>query len=100
MNKTGFVYILASKENGTLYVGVTADLEHRIWQHKNGEGSAFTKKYKVDKLVYYEELETMTHAIKREKNLKVWKRDWKIRLIAKNNPHWDDLYANIKSEIY
>ena len=89
------VYILASKRNGTLYVGVTSDLIQRIWQHKSDEIEGFTKKYGVHTLVYFESHESMDDAILREKRLKKWNRDWKIRLIEESNPNWSDLYEDI-----
>jgi len=89
------IYILASKKNGTLYVGVTSDLIKRIWQHKNDLVEGFTKKYAVHDLVYYEIHETMESAITREKNIKAWKRAWKIELIEKNNLIWRDLYHDL-----
>ena len=89
------VYILASKRNGTLYVGVTSDLIRRIWQHKSDEIEGFTKKYGVHTLVYFESHESMDDAILREKRLKKWNRDWKIRLIEESNPNWSDLYEDI-----
>ena len=93
--KEYYVYIVASKRNGTLYTGVTSDLARRIWQHKTGETKGFTSKYKVDQLVYYEIHSDIAEAIRREKNIKAWKRDWKLQLIEKNNPAWDDLYNTI-----
>ncbi len=86
------VYILASKKNGTLYIGVTSDLLKRVWQHKNKTAEGFTKKYGVDRLVYYEQTEDVRSALDREKQLKNWKRQWKIELIEKENPEWNDLY--------
>jgi putative endonuclease len=86
-----FVYTLASKENGTLYIGVTSNLEKRVWEHNNKVVPGFTQKYNVDKLVYYEHTEDIESAITREKDLKRWKRDWKIKLIKKENPNWQDL---------
>ncbi len=94
-NHMNYVYILASKRNGTLYIGVTSDLPKRIHQHKSGNHDSFTKKYDVNQLVYYEGIEDINSAIWREKNLKAWKRQWKIDLIEKNNPSWKDLYAEI-----
>jgi putative endonuclease len=88
---SGFVYILASKRNGTLYLGVTSDVSKRVWAHKEGRGSAFVKKYGVTRLVWYEEHPLYTAAIQRETSLKRWKRAWKIALIEKMNPDWDDL---------
>ena len=95
MQGRAFVYILASKRNGTLYIGVTSDLVQRIWQHKNDVVEGFTKKYGVHMLVWYEWHEDMESAIIREKRLKKWNRDWKLRLIEENNPNWDDLYDSI-----
>jgi len=95
MNKAFCVYILASKRNGTLYVGVTSDLIKRIWQHKEGVADGFTKKYGVKKLVYYEQHENAESAIHREKQLKKWKRQWKLELIKKVNAKWDDLYDSL-----
>ncbi len=89
------VYILASKPNGTLYIGVTAKLVKRIWEHKNGFVEGFTKRYHVHNLVWYEVHETMESAIKREKALKEWQRAWKLRLIEERNPSWKDLYEEI-----
>ena len=90
--KFSYVYILASQRNGTLYVGVTSDLEQRISQHKSKTIKSFTKKYKVDKLVYYETFEDIECAIAREKQLKKWRRSWKLSLIEKGNPDWKDLW--------
>jgi len=89
------IYILASKKNGTLYVGVTSDLIKRVWQHKNDLTEGFTKKYAVHELVYYEIHETMESAIAREKNIKAWKRAWKIELIERSNLVWRDLYHDL-----
>jgi len=89
------VYLLASQRNGTLYVGVTSNLVQRIWQHKEGLAEGFTKKYGVKLLVWYEQHETMESAITREKALKEWQRAWKIALIEKSNPEWNDLYARL-----
>jgi putative endonuclease len=87
----GFVYILASKPHGTLYIGVTSNLLMRMEEHRRGVGSAFVKKYGVHRLVYFEEYPLYTDAIRRETNLKRWKRDWKNALIEKANPEWSDL---------
>ena len=87
-----YVYILASKRNGTLYVGVTSDLVRRTQEHKNNIVSGFTKKYSIHTLVYFEQYQYITDAIYREKQLKWWKRIWKIELIEKHNPDWIDLY--------
>lgn len=89
------VYILASKVNGTLYVGLTNNLKRRVWEHKNKTADGFTKKYNISILVYFEIFQDMNGAIEREKNIKHWKREWKIELIEKNNPDWLDLYKNI-----
>jgi putative endonuclease len=89
------VYILASNRNGTLYIGVTSDLVQRVWQHKNDVVDGFTKEYGVHSLVYYELHEDMENAILREKRLKKWNRDWKLRLIEEKNPNWNDLYRSI-----
>ncbi len=90
-----YVYIMASKRNGTLYVGVTSDLIKRVYEHKNNLVAGFTKKYGVHILVYFEETPEIESAIKREKQLKVWKRKWKLELIEERNPKWIDLYDNI-----
>ncbi len=87
------VYILASRRNGTLYIGVTSNLCGRISQHKNGDIAGFTKKYGVKLLAWFENFDTMEDAIKREKQLKEWKRSWKVELVESNNPLWLDLYA-------
>lgn len=89
------VYILASKRNGTLYIGVTSDLIKRAWEHKNDLVDGFTKEYGVHQLVYFEMLDDMESAIQREKQLKKWNRDWKIDLIEKDNPEWADLYESL-----
>lgn len=96
MDKQFYVYILASKRNGTLYIGVTSDLVQRIWQHKNKMVKGFTKKYNVDRLVYYETHSNVESAITREKQMKKWRRAWKIRLIEGENSDWNDLYDNIR----
>jgi putative endonuclease len=93
--KQPVVYILASQRNGTLYTGVTSDLVQRVWQHKNEIVEGFTKKYGVDKLVYYEWHEDMENAILREKRIKKWNRAWKLRIIEEMNPNWDDLYEGL-----
>ena len=90
-----YVYLLASKRNGTLYIGVTSDLVKRVHEHKNNLVDGFTKKYNVHNLVYYEATEDINSAITREKQLKKWKRAWKIELIEKNNPGWRDLYFEL-----
>ena len=95
MARSPCVYILASKRNGTLYVGVTSDLAQRIWQHKRGEAEGFTRRYHVHTLVWYEPHPTMESAIMREKQIKEWKRAWKLRLIETTNPQWRDLYDGL-----
>ena len=89
------VYILASKRNGTLYVGVTSNLIQRVWQHKNDLVAGFTKRYGVHTLVWYESHETMESAIGREKAIKEWKRAWKLELIEQGNSAWRDLYGEL-----
>jgi putative endonuclease len=89
------VYLLATRKNGTLYIGVTSDLTKRIWQHKNKEIEGFTKKYAIDKLVWFEQHPNAESAITREKQLKKWTRAWKIQLIEETNPDWQDLYGTI-----
>jgi putative endonuclease len=91
------VYILASSRNGTLYTGVTSDLIKRVWQHKEGEMAGFTRKYHVKKLVYFEVHDTAENAITREKQIKKWRRAWKLELIEESNPDWKDLYDFILS---
>jgi putative endonuclease len=85
------VYILASREHGTLYIGVTSGLIARLWQHRSGEVKGFTSKYRVQRLVRFEQFERMYEAIAREKQLKRWHRQWKINLIESENPQWVDL---------
>ncbi len=89
---TGYTYILASRKNGTLYTGVTADIAARIYQHRIDVGSKFTSQYDVKRLVWYETHNDITDAITREKQIKKWNRAWKVRLIEEINPNWDDLY--------
>ncbi len=93
MTKHPCVYILASQRNGTLYVGVTSNLLKRVWEHRNGVVSGFTKRYRIHHLVYFEQAADMLSAIAREKQLKRWKRQWKINLIEQTNPAWDDPYT-------
>lgn len=95
LGKQFYVYILASKRNGTLYTGVTSDLLKRVWEHKEGLIRGFTKKYNIKKLVYYEICDDATSAITREKRIKKWRRKWKLRLIEERNPQWKDLYDEI-----
>ena len=89
------MYILASKRNGTLYIGVTNNLVKRVYEHKNNLVDGFTKKYKVHMLVYYECTNDARSALNREKQLKKWNRKWKLRLIEEFNPEWEDLYKNL-----
>ncbi|MBS3770923.1 MAG: GIY-YIG nuclease family protein [Bacteroidales bacterium] len=91
MTKTYFVYILTNKRNGTLYIGFTDDLERRVGEHKRKEVDSFSKKYHLDKLVYYEQFDSNSEAFLRERRMKKWKRDWKIQLIESMNPQWNDL---------
>jgi len=90
-----YVYILASKKHGTLYIGVTNDLIKRIFEHKNDLVEGFTKKYGVHQLVYFEQTSNINSAITREKQIKKWRRQWKIELIEENNPEWMDLYFDL-----
>lgn len=93
--KNYYVYILASKRNGTLYIGVTNDLLRRVKEHKDKIVEGFTKKYSVNMLVYYEQTTDVSCAIGREKALKLWKRSWKLRIIEEMNPDWKDLYYEL-----
>jgi putative endonuclease len=95
MIRGGWVYIMTNRYNRVFYTGVTADLPARIWQHRNGEGSSFCKRYNLTKLVLAEEYPTIVEAIVREKRIKEWKRGWKIELIEKANPEWRDLFNDI-----
>jgi putative endonuclease len=90
-----FVYLLASRRYGTLYLGVTNDLARRTWEHKTKVHNGFSSKYGVDKLVWYEVFDQINEAIAREKSMKKWRRDWKLRLIEKFNPSWLDLYSTL-----
>jgi putative endonuclease len=90
-----YVYILASRIGGTLYIGVTNDLVRRVYEHKSGAVEGFTKDYDVDRLVYFECFDDVEAAIRREKRLKKWSRAWKVALIEKENPNWIDLYPEI-----
>ena len=92
-----YVYILASRIGGTLYIGVTSDLVRRVFEHKSKVVEGFTQKYDAVKLVYFEQFDDPENAIKREKRLKKWNRAWKIRLIEEQNPNWEDLYPAIAS---
>ena len=91
LNHHYYVYILASQKNGTLYVGMTNNLERRIYEYKNGIIKGFTEKYKINKLIYYEHFDYVNEAITREKRIKEWKRKWKLELIEKENSTWQDL---------
>ncbi len=94
-NKKYYVYLLSSQKNGTLYIGVTSNLIRRIREHKEGKVEGFTKKYKIDKLVYYEVYGEVGMALYREKQLKKWKREWKLDLVEKENPNWKDLFDSL-----
>ncbi len=95
MSKAPCIYILANKAHGVLYIGVTSNLIQRIWQHKNHQVDGFSQKYNTHKLVYFEQCSEMNSAIAREKQLKKWNRAWKIQLIEKANPQWQDLYSTL-----
>jgi putative endonuclease len=90
-----YVYLLASRRHGTLYLGVTNNLVRRVYEHKTKAAPGFTKRYNVDRLVWFEIHDEILSAIEREKELKKWRRDWKIRLIEESNPNWVDLYEGI-----
>ena len=95
MEKQFYVYILTNKKDGILYTGVTRDLIRRVWEHRLGNIEGFTQKYRIKKLVYYEITSDIQSAILREKRIKRWSRDWKLRLIQSMNPQWEDLYEQI-----
>ncbi len=95
MRKNYFVYVLSSKRNGTLYIGVTSDLVTRVFQHKNDLANGFTKRYGVHNLVWYEMHQSPESAIQKEKELKKWRRAWKLELIEQQNPGWKDLYEEL-----
>jgi putative endonuclease len=95
MYKQYYLYILATKKNGTLYVGITANLIKRVFEHKSNVVEGFTQKYNIHNLVYYEVYTDINNAIQREKNIKKWNRNWKIKLINTKNPEWNDLYEVI-----
>ncbi|HJV87616.1 MAG TPA: GIY-YIG nuclease family protein [Noviherbaspirillum sp.] len=97
MEKTFYVYLLASARYGTLYVGVTSDLVRRVWEHREGFVAGFTKEHGVKHLVWYETHVDAHSAITREKQIKQWNRAWKINLIQKGNPHWRDLYETLSA---
>jgi putative endonuclease len=90
-----FVYMLASRPQGTLYIGMTDDLLRRVWEHKAKAVPGFTEKYDVDRLVWFEQHEMLEPALLREKQMKGWRRSWKIQLLEKDNPHWLDLYSTL-----
>ena len=98
MERHPFVYIMANAFRGTIYIGVTSDLERRIWEHRNGVRSGFVRRYSLHRLVHFEPFADMDGAIAREKQLKRWHRQWKINLIEDRNPHWDDLAVAIGFE--
>ena len=95
MSKQGYVYMLASKKGGVIYTGVTSNLKNRIWQHKNNQVDGFTKLYGVHTLVWYEIFDSIIDAITKEKTIKNWKRDWKIKRIEESNSDWVDLYEGL-----
>ncbi|MBY4895429.1 GIY-YIG nuclease family protein [Cupriavidus sp. AU9028] len=95
MRDAYYVYMLASQRNGTLYTGVTSDLLKRVWQHKEGLADGFTKQHGVKQLVWYEVHSSAEAAITREKQIKKWRRDWKVKLIEDGNPYWNDLYTGL-----
>ncbi len=90
-----YVYLMANRKNGVLYTGVTRDLIKRVYEHRESNVEGFTKKYGVKNLVYFEASDSIDSAIERERRIKKWNREWKIRLINKNNPNWDDLYEKL-----
>ena len=93
--KAGYVYIMANRKNGTIYIGVTSDLVKRVWEHKNGVVPGFTKKYGCKLLVWYEAHEDLQQARQRQLQMKEWQRKWKIRLIEEANLDWNDLYPTL-----
>ena len=95
--KGGWVYIMADRYRGTIYIGVTSDIVARVWAHRDGRGSAFCARYGLTKLVYAEPAPTIEGAIAREKAIKKWNRAWKIELVEKANPEWDDLFEQINA---
>jgi putative endonuclease len=97
MSKSPAVYILTNKPRGTLYIGVTSDLVKRVWQHKNQIVPGFTARYHLHKLVYFEALDDIYTALSREKQLKNWKREWKLQLVELSNPQWRDLWSEINN---
>ena len=95
MEKRGFVYIMASKRNGTIYTGATADLPKRVWEHRNAVVEGFTKEHRCHLLVWYQAFDSIAEARRRELQIKEWKRDWKLREIEGLNPEWDDLFDTL-----
>ena len=95
MEKSGFVYIMASKLNGTLYIGVTSNLPKRVYEHREGLIAGFTRQYGCNLLVWFEAFDELEQARQRELRMKEWRRDWKIRLIERSNPDWIDLYSTL-----
>lgn len=95
MEKGGFVYIMANRRNGTIYIGVTSNLIKRVWEHREGAADGFTKKYGCKMLVWYQKFDDIEDAIKREKQMKEWKRLWKLREIEEMNPDWNDLFESV-----
>jgi len=93
--RAGYVYFLTNRPNGTLYVGVTSNILRRVAEHRKGMLDGFTKQYDLKRLVYFEVFDDVRAAIQREKNIKHWSRTWKVRLILKSNPNWDDLYESL-----
>ena len=93
----GWTYIMTNRPRGVLYIGVTANLPARIWQHRNGEGSDFCFRYNLKRLVLAEQHDRIEEAIAREKAMKAWKRDWKIELVEQSNPHWVDLWDRMNA---
>nr|WP_294506948.1 GIY-YIG nuclease family protein [uncultured Rhodopila sp.] len=91
----GYVYIMSNRKHGTLYVGVTADIVRRAWEHRTGYVDGFTRRYGLERLIWFERHEEIVPAIRREKNIKDWPRAWKVRLIEKMNPEWEDLYPTL-----
>ena len=92
---SGWVYIMTNKPDGTLYIGVTSDLVRRVWEHREGLGSSFARRYRLHRLVWLERHDDICTAIQRETNLKRWPRAWKVRLLAHQNPEWEDLYPTL-----
>jgi len=90
-----WVYIMTNRRDGTLYIGVINDLVRRVWEHREGTGSSFVRRYNLTKLVYFEHHEDIRSAIQRETSLKRWPRGWKVRLLAAENPQWEDLYPSL-----